>query len=38
MTIVSNFSIIELNCRGINTKLGEIKLLAYAQKPEIIAL
>ena len=25
-----------MNCRGINSKLGQIKLLIYANKPDIV--
>ena len=32
-----NITIIGLNCRSISNKLGEIKLLIYTQKPEIVA-
>ena len=37
MTRGLNLSIIELNCRSLNSKLGEIKLLTYSQKPDIVA-
>ena len=30
--------IIQLNCKSLNTKLGEAKLLIYANKPDIVAL
>ena len=29
---------IQLNCKSLNTKLGEVKLLIYANKPDIVAL
>ena len=31
----NNISIFLLNCRSINNKLGEIKLLLYTRKPDI---
>ena len=31
-------SLIQLNCRSLNNKLGEIKLLLYTLKPDLLAL
>ena len=32
-----NMTVVALNCRSIKNKLGEIKLLIYSQKPEVVA-
>ena len=32
-----NLSLIQLNCRGINSKLGDIKIMIYTQKPQVVA-
>ena len=34
---MNNLSIVQLNCRSIVCKLGDIKLLVYTQKPHIVA-
>ena len=34
----TGLSIVQLNCRSLNNKLGEIKLLLYTLKPDILAL
>lgn len=38
MTNLTKLSGIQLNCRSVNNKLGEIKLLLYSEKPEFLAL
>ena len=35
---MSKISVIILNCKSLNSKLGEVKLLAYTEKPDIICL
>ena len=37
MSFDVHMSVIALNCRSLNNKLGEIKLLIYTQKPDIVA-
>ena len=34
----NNLDIVQLNCKSIRSKLGEIKILVYTSKPDIIAL
>ena len=34
----NSFSLIQLNCRSIRNKLGEIKLMVYAKKPHVVVL
>ena len=35
---MENFQIIQLNCRSISNKLGDIKLMVYTQKPHVVVL
>ena len=38
MTSTQQLNILTLNCRGILSKLGEFKLMLYAQKPDIVCV
>ena len=38
MAITSNLVGIQLNCRSINTGLGELKMLIYSEKPDFVLL
>ena len=38
MAITNNLVGIQLNCRSINTGLGELKMLIYSEKPDFVLL
>ena len=35
---MGDFEIIQLNCRSVNSKLGDVKLMVYTNKPHVVAL